>query len=91
MQVTTPTELIRHSKKIFDLGETVIIHRKRGEDLVLISLEEWNRKHNEHSRDYSDETAYLLSSEANKTHLLESIQEGKEGKTRSVKTEDLWK
>ncbi len=89
MQVTTPTGLIRHSKKIFDLvskkGETMIIHRKRGEDLVLISLDEWNRKYNEHSHAYSDETAYLLSSEANKAHLLESIQEGKEGKTRSVK------
>ncbi len=98
MQVTTPTELIRHSKRIFDLvskkGETMIIHRKRGEDLVLITLDEWNRKNepdNDHLHGYPDETAYLLSTEANKAHLLKSIQEGKEGKTTSIKTEDLWK
>ena len=37
-----------------------------------------------------DTTNYLLSNEANKRHLLESIQQAKEGKLTEIKTEDLF-
>jgi len=37
------------------------------------------------------ETSYLLSTEANKKHLEESIRQADEGKTQPVDTEKLWK
>jgi PHD/YefM family antitoxin component YafN of YafNO toxin-antitoxin module len=37
------------------------------------------------------ETLYLLSSKKNTDHLLESIQQLKDGKTVKVKLKDLWK
>ena len=37
------------------------------------------------------ETLYLLSSKKNREHLLESIQQFKDGKTVKVKLKDLWK
>ena len=38
-----------------------------------------------------DETEYLLSTDANRKALLESIQELKDGKGIKVSLEDLWK
>jgi len=38
-----------------------------------------------------DETEYLMSTEANKNALLESIQEIEAGKGIKVSLEDLWK
>lgn len=38
-----------------------------------------------------DETEYLLSSKANRENLFASIQESKEGKSKAIKTADLWK
>ncbi len=98
MQIITPTEFIRNSKKIFKMvtenEEPVIIHRQKGEDLVLVSLKKWNEQ-NEPNDDalhgYANETEYLLSTEANRKHLMESIQQGKEGKVTSIKIKDLWK
>jgi|GEM_PF-2971852 len=98
MIVTNPTELIRNSKKIFDLiekQETVIVHRQRGKDIVMISLDEWNKsnanKNNDYLHGYADETAYLLSNEANKKHILQGIKDIDQGRTTTIKTEDLWK
>jgi len=46
MKITNITELIRNSKQIIDWvtnkNETVIIHRQRGADMVIISFKEWN-------------------------------------------------
>jgi hypothetical protein len=39
----------------------------------------------------SDATDYLLSNSANKTELLESIKEAKDGKTRKIDLDDIWK
>lgn len=38
-----------------------------------------------------DETEYLLSTKANRKHLEESIQQLNEGKSKKIKTADLWK
>jgi len=46
MKIISITELIRNSKKVINWvskNETVIVHRKRGIDLVIISFEEWNK------------------------------------------------
>ncbi|MBN2669851.1 MAG: type II toxin-antitoxin system Phd/YefM family antitoxin [Bacteroidales bacterium] len=96
MLVASVTDLIRNSKKLFELivskRETVIIHRQRGADMVLISLDEWNRLNtDDYLHGYKDETAYILSTEANRKHLFESIEQSKQGKTTAIKTEDLWK
>ena len=37
------------------------------------------------------ETEYLLSTEANKAHLLQSIDDLNKGKKKAIKTQDLWK
>ena len=38
-----------------------------------------------------DTTEYLLSNSTNKTELLDSIQEAKDGKTRKIGLDDIWK
>jgi hypothetical protein len=38
-----------------------------------------------------DETEYLLSTKANSESLARSIKQSKEGKSRPIKTADLWK
>ena len=61
----------------------LIIKRSKGKgNIVLISEAEFNSM---------QETLYLLSSKKNREHLLESIQQFKDGKTVKVKLKDLWK
>jgi antitoxin YefM len=61
----------------------LIIKRPKGKgNIVLISEAEFNSM---------QETLYLLSSKKNTDHLLESIQQLKDGKTVKVKLKDLWK
>ena len=38
-----------------------------------------------------DDTQYLLSSEANRKHLSRSISQLDKGKSKTIKTADLWK
>jgi len=38
-----------------------------------------------------DTTTYLLSNDTNKAHLLEGMQQDKEGKLTKIKIEDLFK
>ncbi len=40
---------------------------------------------------YKNDTEYLLSSEANRNHLMESISQLDKGKKTVIKTADLWK
>lgn len=56
--------------KVIDDVSDVVIKRKNGKDLVLISLDEYNSL---------KETAYLLSGK-NRDILLDSVKELEEGK-----------
>ncbi len=38
-----------------------------------------------------DETEYLLSTKANSDSLARSLEQSKEGKSRAIKTADIWK
>ena len=61
----------------------IIIKRPKSKgNIVVISQEAYNSM---------EETLYLLSSKKNREHLLESIQQGEEGKTTKIKLKDLWK
>jgi antitoxin YefM len=51
-------------------NDEVIIHRKDKENVVLISMSEYNS---------IKETEYLLASKANREHLLESIKQVENG------------
>jgi antitoxin YefM len=59
----------------------IIIKRPKG-NLIILSQIEFNS---------IQETLYLLSSTNNKKHLLDSIQEFKDGKGIKFKLEDIWK
>ena len=66
------------------LSGKVIAIKSKEREVVLISMEEYRNL-------TMDETECLLSSEAEKKHLIESRKEAKEGKITRIKTEDLWK
>ena len=61
----------------------IIIKRPKDKgNLIILSQKEFNS---------IQETLYLLSSTNNKKHLLDSIQEFKDGKGIKFKLEDIWK
>ena len=75
MKVVNYTDLRVNLKKWLDLVvddvEELIIKRKNNQDLVLISLEEYNSL---------KETSYLLSGK-NRDVLLKSLKESRSGQT----------
>ena len=75
MQVISMTEARNNFKAVFESvyrdHEEVIIHRKGRENVVMISMDEYNSM---------KETSYLLSNPNNAKHLRESIEELKSGK-----------
>ena len=75
MQVVNFTEARNNLKSIFDdvyhNYEDVIVNRKNGENVVIISLDKYNSM---------NETEYLMKSPANRKHLLKSLQQLEEGK-----------
>jgi antitoxin YefM len=58
----------------------LIVKRKRGNDMVIMSLEDYNS--------YM-ETINLLSSPSNAEHLFKSIKQAEKGKTVDVTLDDL--
>ncbi len=66
------TELKKYFNKVEDNQETLVIKRKSGKGVVVISLDEYNS---------IMETVHLLSSKANTDSLYESIQQMKNGET----------
>jgi antitoxin YefM len=75
MQVVNFTEARNNLKSIFDdvyhNCEDVIVNRKNGENVVIISLDKYNSL---------NETEYLMRSPANRKHLMESLRQIEEGK-----------
>ena len=78
MQVISMKELQNNFARVFDNvyydNEEVIIHRKNKENIVMISLEEYNS---------IKETDYLLKSPKNREILLHSLKEAREGKVQN--------
>jgi antitoxin YefM len=75
MQVVSLTEARNNLKSVFDSvyldHEEVIIHRKGHENVVMISMNEYNSM---------KETNYLLNSPENKKNLLASLKQLRDGK-----------
>lgn len=69
MLVTNVSELRKNLKSyidsVSDKNETLVVH-SNGKTVVMISLKDYNESY--------DETAYLMSSEANKARLDSAIE-----------------
>jgi antitoxin YefM len=83
-RVTTYTELRTHLKsycdEVAETGEPLIINRRGGADVALVSLDELVGL---------EETAHLLRSPRNASRLLESIQEVRSGAGTALTVEEL--
>jgi len=77
MQVVNFTEARNNLKSLFDTvyndSEDIIVNRKHGENVVIISLDNYNAM---------KETDYLLSSPKNRERLLRSIESARAGKVK---------
>jgi antitoxin YefM len=77
MQVVNFTEARNNLKSIFDdvyhNSEEIIVNRKNGENVVIISLDTFNSM---------NETDYLLKSPKNRERLLKSIESAKAGRVK---------
>ena len=77
MQVVNFTEARNNLKSIFDTvynnSEEVIVNRKNGENVVIISLADYNAM---------KETDYLLSTPKNRERLLTSLANARAGDTK---------
>ena len=75
MQVINFTEARNNLKSLFDSvyedSEEIIVSRKNGENVVIISLDSYNAM---------KETNYLLSSPKNRERLLNSLASARAGK-----------
>ena len=80
MDAITYTDLRQNLKsymdKVIQDNDALIITRKNNENVVLISVGEYNSLM---------ETNYLLSNEANAEHLKKSIAQHRSGKTKHRK------
>ncbi len=83
-RVTTYTELRAHLKAhcdaVAESGEPLIIKRRGGADVALVSLDELTGL---------EETAHLLRSPENARRLFESLEEVRSGKGVALSREDL--
>lgn len=76
MKAISYTEVRQKLKDVMDAvcedHEPVVVTRKRGENIIMMSQEDY---------DSLAETDYLLSTPANAKRLLASLEEAKRGKT----------
>ena len=84
MQVVNFTEARNNLKAILDNvhrnHEDVIVNRKNGENVVIVSLEKYNSM---------NETDYLLRTPANRRHLAESLRQLENGQTVVMSLDEL--
>lgn len=84
MEAINITELRKNMKTTLDSvvedSKEIIIHRPNREDVVLVSLNEYNSL---------KETLYLLSSEKNRKRLFEGIKQVNNGKTTKIDIDAL--
>lgn len=73
-------ELKNFLDKVENDNETIIIKRNSGTASVVISLEEYNS---------IMETAYLLSTKANRDHLRQSIDQMEAGNLKQINDDEL--
>ena len=66
------TNLKSYMDTVYEDHEPLIITRKNNENLVMISIEDYNSM---------IETDYLLSSEKNAEHLIRSLENSRKGLT----------
>jgi hypothetical protein len=70
----------------------VKIHNDQEEKVLLAFLDSLQYEYEAGIEDNEmDTTTYLLSSDATKKHILESMEEAKDGKVTSIAIDDLWK
>jgi len=60
--------------RVYDDQETIIVARRDNENVVMISIDEYNSL---------VETAHLLSTDANARYLAESIRQARAGETET--------
>jgi len=71
---------------------TVKIHNEQEEKVLIAFLNSLNYEYDEDLiEDKVDTTEYLLSNEAMKKHLEQSMKEAEDGKVKSISLDDLWK
>jgi antitoxin YefM len=79
MEAINITELRKNMKttldSVVDDSKEIIIHRANQEDVVLVSLTQYNSL---------KETLYLLSSQKNRKRLFEGIEQVNIGKTTKI-------
>ena len=84
MQVVSYSHLRKNMKsfmdKICDNHEALIVTRKENNNLVILSMEDYNSL---------TETNYLLSSKANAKHLERSFRQIEKGETVTVTLDQL--
>jgi len=84
MRTISITDLRKNLKEtldtVIDNNQEIIVHRPNNEDVVLISLSDYNSL---------NETLHLLSSEKNRARLLLGKQQLKQGKTTKIDLDEL--
>lgn len=84
MEAIGITELRKNMKmtldKVVNDHTEIIVHRPNSEDVVMVSLSEYNSM---------KETLLLLSSKTNRERLLRGVQEVKDGKTKEINIDEL--
>jgi len=84
MKTISVTDLRKNLKETLDSvsgnNQEIIVHRPNNEDVVLISLADYNAL---------NETSYLLSSEKNRDRLMLGINQVKAGKTTKINLDEL--
>ncbi|AWH84868.1 prevent-host-death protein [Flavobacterium album] len=84
MKTISITDLRKNLKEtldtVIDDNQEIIVHRPNNEDVVLISLSDYNSL---------NETLKLLSSEKNRSRLLLGKEQLKQGKTTKINLDEL--